>query len=261
MHPAVHFSITEAMKPPLPARIRNRLTELKLSIPKATKKGGLGRTAIHDILDGTVRNPRGDTAEKLAKALDCDVGFITGSQAVPRINPDEAPDGTENFNSVSTQKRYQPHRPGGMPDIDVSAGAGPGGLPLPDVHRNGAVVFSADAVRGEIVLPDYVLVEFTRADPGRIHWIRVRGDSMEGTLEPGDRVGVDTTDTSIGQGGVFVIRDSDGEILVKRLRKVRGSDTSEIEIISDNPKQGNDVVASQDIAVIGRVVAKIARVG
>lgn len=162
---------------------------------------------------------------------------------------------------VSTMRPYEARLPGASPDIDASAGAGPGGLPLPASTSDGAVVFSADAVRGEIVLPEYMLSEFTRAKPSRIHWVRVRGDSMVGTLDPGDRVGVDTTDTAIGQGGVFVIRDADGEILVKRLRKVRPSDGIEIEIVSDNPKQGNEVVPSESIAIIGRVVAKISRVG
>lgn len=159
---------------------------------------------------------------------------------------------------VSTVDDYQSKLPGASPDIDTSAGAGPGGLSLPE-QTDGGIAYQADAVRGEIVLPDYLLMEFTRAKPGRVHWIRVRGDSMAETLEPGDRVGVDTTDTAIGQGGVFVIRDADGEILVKRLRKQAGE--GRIEIVSDNPKQGNSVVSAEEISIIGRVVARITRVG
>lgn len=163
---------------------------------------------------------------------------------------------------VSSEKMYKGKLPGASPDIDVSAGAGPGGLPLPALPTSGTgVVYSADAVRGEIVLPDYVVAEFTRAKPGRIHWIRVRGDSMEGTLSGGDRVAVDTTDTAIGGGGIFVIRDWDGEVMVKRLRKVPGSDPVHVEIVSDNPKQGNHTVPSETITVIGRVVARLSRIG
>ncbi len=157
---------------------------------------------------------------------------------------------------VSTIKPFQGELPGSSPDIDTSAGAGPGGLPLPSSVSAGEVVYSADAVRGEIVMPDYLLSEFTRARAPRVHWIKVRGDSMEPTLLSGERIMVDTTDTAIGQGGVFVLRDPDGEVIVKRLRKLKGGD---VEVISDNPKQATDVHSADSIAVIGRVVGRLAR--
>lgn len=162
---------------------------------------------------------------------------------------------------VSTLARYRPKFPGGMPDIDVSAGAGPGGLPLPTAVDSGGIMYSGDAVRGEIVLPDYLVAEFTRAPSALLHWIRVRGDSMSGTVEPGDRVGVDTSDTAIGGGGVFVIRDWDGEIQVKRLRKAGNATPAMVIIVSDNEKQGNATVTADTVTIIGRVVARISRVG
>lgn len=168
----------------------------------------------------------------------------------------------DELDGVSSEKLYKGKLPGASPDIDISAGAGPGGLPLPGLPASGTgVVYAAEAVRGEIVLPDYVLAEFSRAKAGRVHWIRVRGDSMEPTLNPGDRVAVDTTDAAIGSGGLFVIRDWDGEVMVKRLRKVPGAEPASIEIISDNPKQANDVVSADMVTVIGRVVARLARIG
>ena len=120
-----------------------------------------------------------------------------------------------------------------------------------------ADAIAADAVRGEIVLPSYLLQEYTRAAPGRVHVVRVRGDSMESTLSSGDRVLVDTTDSAIGQGGVFVILDPDGEVMVKRLRKLpKGS----IEVVSDNPKQPSDVYPADQLRVIGRAVARLSRI-
>jgi SOS-response transcriptional repressor LexA len=165
------------------------------------------------------------------------------------------------LDAVSTIEPYRAQLPNGMPDIDVSAGAGPGGLALPRVTASNGIIYSGEAVRGEISMPRYLIGEFTRAEPSRVHWIRVRGDSMSGTLEAGDRVGVDTTDTGIGQGGIFVFCDHDGEVLVKRLKRVIGSEPPMIEIISDNPKQGSDTVSAEMITVIGRVVARVSRVG
>ncbi|WEK50342.1 MAG: S24 family peptidase [Candidatus Kaistia colombiensis] len=157
---------------------------------------------------------------------------------------------------VSTLRPFSGEVPGSSPDIDTSAGAGPGGLPMPSVLPTGEVVYSADAVRGEILMPDYLLSEFTRAKAPRVHWIKVRGDSMEPTLLPGERVMVDTTDQHFGQGGVFVIRDPDGEILVKRLRKLKDG---EIELVSDNPKQPPMVHRADEIGILGRVVGRLAR--
>lgn len=157
---------------------------------------------------------------------------------------------------VSTLKPYKGQIPGASPDIDVSAGAGPGGLPLPASIDHGGVIYSADAVRGEIVLPGYLLSDFTRAPGVRVHWLKVRGDSMKPTLEDGDRVMVDTTDTAFGQGGIFVLRDPDGEVLVKRLRKLPGG---KIELVSDNRIQGDMTHDVADVLVIGRVVGRLGR--
>jgi SOS-response transcriptional repressor LexA len=170
--------------------------------------------------------------------------------AAPEEHTSDEPDG------VSTVKAYIPEIPGASPDIDLSAGAGPGGLPLPAAVRDGGVVYSSDAVRGEILLPPYLLSEFTRARAERVHWVAVRGDSMTPTLWPGERVMVDTTDTAIGQGGVFVLRDPDGEVLVKRLRKLPGG---LIELVSDNERQGNAQHHADDVAIIGRVVGRLGR--
>lgn len=158
---------------------------------------------------------------------------------------------------VSSISPYEGSHPDAMPDIDVSAGAGPGGSELPQLMPNGSVVFSQQAVRGEVVLPRYLLEEYTYANPGRVHVIRVRGDSMESTLASGDRVLVDTTDTAIGQGGVFVILDPDSEVLVKRLRKLQNG---KIEVVSDNLKQASDVFRSEEVRVVGRAVARLCRI-
>ncbi|MCX5513441.1 S24 family peptidase [Kaistia algarum] len=158
---------------------------------------------------------------------------------------------------VSTIRPFSGTIEGSSPDIDTSVGAGPGGIAPPAVMQTGEIVYAADAVRGEILLPGYLLSEFTRAKAPRVHWIKVRGDSMEPTLLPGERVMVDTTDTTIGQGGVFVVRDPDGEIIVKRLRKLKDG---LVELVSDNPKQQPIIYVGNEIAVIGRVVGRLARI-
>jgi len=215
-------------------------------------------------------DPKGKTLQKIASLLKSE-GIDDGPDEHKRVplgqefDPDpEFDDGSRpsiisddlTKLGVSTLRPFSGEVPGSSPDIDTSAGAGPGGLPAPSVLPSGEVVYAADAVRGEILMPDYLLSEFTRAKAPRVHWIKVRGDSMEPTLLPGERVMVDTTDQQFGQGGVFVIRDPDGEILVKRLRKLKDG---EIELVSDNPKQPPMVHRADEIGILGRVVGRLAR--
>lgn len=177
---------------------------------------------------------------------------------VASYDPDDDPEEVLTFEpGVSTLTAYEGSVAGAMPDLEVAPGAGPGDIAAPHVMPAGGVMYSADAVRGEVVLPSYLLSEYTRADAGRVHVLRIRGDSMETTLASGDRVLVDTTDTAIGQGGVFVILDPDNEVLVKRLRKLP---KGRVEVISDNPKQAPDVHSLSDIRVIGRAVARLCRI-
>lgn len=161
--------------------------------------------------------------------------------------------------NVSVNAAYDGVLLNAIPDVDVRAGAGSGGYSMA-IEKGG--MLAGDVVRGEMVLPDYVLSDFTPAAAPMIHSVEVRGDSMDPTLTSGDRVLVDTTDKAIGQGGVFVFYDSrHNETNVKRLRRTGAGEELRIEIISDNPKQGApDFVISPEIIVIGRAVARLSRI-
>ena len=83
--------------------------------------------------------------------------------------------------------------------------------------------------------------------------LTVRGDSMEPTLAGGDLILVDTSDTSLATGGVFVIAFNGG-VMVKRItRRVDGA----IMVISDNqalyPSETITPSNADGFRVIGRV--------
>uniref|UniRef100_UPI003075AF9D S24 family peptidase n=3 Tax=Proteus TaxID=583 RepID=UPI003075AF9D len=61
--------------------------------------------------------------------------------------------------------------------------------------------------------------------------INVRGDSMSGTIEPGDLIFVDISIDYIDGDGIYVF-SFDGNIHVKRLQIV----PDEVIVLSDNPK-------------------------
>lgn len=74
------------MRPSLKARVERRLGELGITPAEATRRGGLGRTLIYEIINGVTRHVRVDTAAKLARGLDCDIGYLTGGQSEPRMS-------------------------------------------------------------------------------------------------------------------------------------------------------------------------------
>lgn len=87
---------------------------------------------------------------------------------------------------------------------------------------------------------------------GELRALRVKGDSMEPTLRPGDIV---VCDQNGWQGdGVYVIRDLDSAY-VKRIRRVREG----LEVISDNTAYKPWSCPSEELVLVGRVVFCVVR--
>jgi phage repressor protein C with HTH and peptisase S24 domain len=82
--------------------------------------------------------------------------------------------------------------------------------------------------------------------------INVRGDSMEGTIEPGDLIFVDVSVPFFDGDGIYVF-DFNGDMFVKRLQKVK----SELYVISDNPRYKEWTISAEEMAMLhvaGRVM-------
>lgn len=87
---------------------------------------------------------------------------------------------------------------------------------------------------------------------GELRALRVKGDSMEPTLRPGDIV---VCEQNGWQGdGVYVIRDQDSAY-VKRVRRVREG----LEVISDNTVYQPWQCPSEELVLVGRVVFCVVR--
>lgn len=245
----------------VPALIRAALTATELTQAQFAREAGVSQGSVSKWLNGR--------ESPTVKQWDKVEGFLRKHpkaghlvREIREYRLDDLPDDAQFPAGISSLKPYAPKILNGMPVVDVTAGAGGGGLVVsPTLDQEGGVVYAAEGVRGEISLPPLVIASLTSASFNRIHWLGVRGDSMEPTLSGGDWIAVNTADAMIGQGGIFAIRDQHGEVMVKRLRLIRGSDEKQIEIISDNPKQGNDIEDADNLSIIGRVVARIARVG
>lgn len=238
-----------------------RLAELKIGAVEAATKGGLERNFIKDLLDGRKTSPRAENLRKLALALDLPVDRLMGGDTTDLrvVSIEEAervtvPPPIEGaVNSIGLGRGG---RPGILPELEARAGAGNGDVgQVVSILSKG--VETAHRVRGEWSIP----VEFTRhalgADPRRTIILEVIGDSMRPTLEPGDKVLVDTSTEWCNDDSVWLI--DDGTPKVKRLRLVRGSSPPRITIQSDNPLIAPEEVDLEDIRVIGRVVGRVSR--
>lgn len=82
--------------------------------------------------------------------------------------------------------------------------------------------------------------------------INVRGDSMQGTIEPGDLIFVDVRVNYFDGDGIYVF-DFNGDTFVKRLQKVK----NDLFVISDNPKYREWSINQEEASMLhvsGRVM-------
>jgi len=84
--------------------------------------------------------------------------------------------------------------------------------------------------------------------------IEVEGDAMAPTIMSGDRVIADTSHKTPSPDGLYAIRDSFGNVIVRRLQLMRAVQPSRIKIILDNPKHAAEEVALSEIEVVGKIL-------
>lgn len=104
-------------------------------------------------------------------------------------------------------------------------------------------------------IPSGVVRYYTTAPASALRIITVMGDSMEPTLQPGQRVMVDIGDRNPSPPGVFVMRDGIG-LVVKRCQLVPHSEPPRVHITSDNTKYEPYERTLSDADILGRVIAQ-----
>lgn len=143
--------------------------------------------------------------------------------------------------------------PGGVIEVDVRAGMGPGGQLQHSYRRDGDEIETVDAVKPEPwMFPSWFMQSVLRAKPQDLLAVETQGDSMEPTVDAGSVVFVDTRHVRPSPDGVYAIRDRWGQIQVKRLESF-GEDEDRIRVVSD--KDGRAVsLALDDVVIVGKVV-------
>lgn len=126
--------------------------------------------------------------------------------------------------------------------LDVSASAGDGAASKDVI----------EVIRSIEYVPDQARVIFGNRPESSVKLINVRGDSMEGTIEPGDLIFVDVGVSVFDGDGIYVF-DFNGDMFVKRLQKVK----NQLIVISDNPRYREWTISEEEMHmfhVAGRVM-------
>lgn len=258
---------------PLADRIEERLKDLGTNAFAAADSVKLERNFINDILNDKKKSVRADGLYKIATALKTTAEWLSGQPGAVKDTPyeprrvsidEEWREQKADYERVevddqaySSAAPYRSKIIGGVPELDMQAGAGEG--------ANGEVYVLptlGGTVAGHRVLAEWKFSEQwlraeVKASPSKTVVIPVVGDSMAPTYRTGDRLLVDTTQQEIVDGVVFVVRIDDGAPTVKRILEVYQSRPRMLTIVSDNPAIKDREVEASLVDVIGRVVGKV----
>ncbi|MBF0501460.1 MAG: helix-turn-helix transcriptional regulator [Candidatus Riflebacteria bacterium] len=143
------------------------------------------------------------------------------------------------------------------------------GIEPPDIHSIRIPIYDNEASAGNgcfndvdhvtnfLTIDGDVLREDLPGNPEHLVIIRVRGDSMVPSIQPGEMAVVDKTETEITIDGLYVLRYN-GTLIIKRLQMIPGGD---VNILSDNPVYPPIRLSSKnppdEFRVAGRVVALV----
>lgn len=144
-----------------------------------------------------------------------------------------------------------------VPEIDLVAGLGGGGLSAVEAHTHNGITFAKEVVRDHWRLPDWILGRIG-VQAAHIACFPSQGDSMAPTIGDGDVIFVDTRHRVPSPPGIYALADEFGGVIVKRLEVTSrpGDDVITVQISSDNPRHGTRELTLGEIQIVGRYVGR-----
>lgn len=222
---------------PILSRIAEIQTHLGLSVTKFALSIGVPQTTLSNMFNRD-STPKTELLNKIVEVHQVNPSYLLTGEGPMFAGQDVSP--------LAPAPAMATYRGGGLrelqetltgklvPFLSQMVSAGPGAELLEYEDSCGLICLPEAAVKGDL-----------RA-------LRVRGDSMEPTLRPGDIV---VCDQNGWQGdGVYVIRDQDSAY-VKRVRRIREG----LEVISDNVAYKPWQCPSEELVLVGRVVFCVVR--
>ncbi|MFT9382434.1 LexA family transcriptional regulator [Gluconobacter sp.] len=222
----------------------NKAVSERASVPLSTLNGYIAG-----------RDMKGSAAAKLAQACDVSLEWLYFGDARAQLSAKNAvmhaaPEKLPEFSTPTANDRVSIR----LFNVEASAGYGITG---PNVEEQASV----DLIRSS--LPNYVVSRLPH-----LVAVTVRGDSMTPSLYDGDIIFVDTKDTDVIPGCMYVLR-RDNDIMVKRLTWTTLGD---LVVSSDNPRFPAETVEAKraralfedggfPVQVVGRVLWRTGIVG
>ena len=84
--------------------------------------------------------------------------------------------------------------------------------------------------------------------------IEAAGDAMAPTIMSGDKVIVDTGHKTPSPDGLYAVRDSFDNVVIRRLQLLRAAQSSRAKIIYDNPKHAAEELPLSEVEVVGKAL-------
>lgn len=231
------------VRSPVADEIERRMKLLKWTQARLSREAGFDEksTYVRDILRGKSRNPEAQGLIAVADALGCAVGDLSRSS-----NNDSRSRTRVRIDNIRPNLADEPRARWATPVQEVSTYTGMGG---------GGLMDSEEPI-GTWQLPtDWLRSEIRGTHLGDLRIVTLEGDSMEGTLEPGDKVIVDLSRKVPSPPGLFVIWDGLAQV-AKRLSYMEGSDPPSVAIISDNDRYSPYNRTLEEINVVGRIMGR-----
>ncbi len=204
-------------------RVRNLRGDL--SQPVFAARHGVKQNDISRLETGRVLNPAPGLLLSIARASAVSIEWLlTGDRKTPTGS------------SVAEDEFIY------VPRLQVTAEGGEG-FENHDEPVVDHLAFRSDWVRDQLRIKQEYLVS-----------IQTSGDSMEPTISEGDELLVDTSKQEITVDGIYCLKLSIGQLVVKRVQR---KPDGELIIVSDNPKYQPfpmEPGGSESMRVIGRVV-------
>lgn len=104
-----------------------------------------------------------------------------------------------------------------------------------------------------MTIDERIVRNMTGSSDRKLEAINVIGESMEPTLYDGSIVFIDREQTDINKEGIF-IASTNGGLFIKRIRRKADG---RVELISDNKTYSPEVLAPDEVRIVGKVVGNI----
>jgi phage repressor protein C with HTH and peptisase S24 domain len=226
-------------------RLKEERARLSMSQTELAAIGGVGKTTQINY-EKDARSPDAAYLSALARA-GVDVQYLLtghrfGTEPAPKQKTHRVDDGSQAL--TLSEGPGTDYAAVAMYDIEAAAGAG----------RS----FEGEPVQSVLYFHHDELATLG-LQPGRVAGVKVRGDSMEGTLDDGDWVLVNLADTDYRREGVFLLLVS-GERRIKRVQRLAGG---ALYLISDNEHYQPEMIRPEemhDVEILGRCEVRIGRI-